>query len=461
MPPPVPESIGKYRVTRALGKGAMGMVYEGFDPVIERRVAIKTILSEYLEAAEMAEAVARFKREAQAGGRLQHPGIVGVYEYGEVNDMAFIVMEYVEGRELKKVLSEGPKLELIEIFEIMKQLLSALDYSHKAGVVHRDIKPANVMVTMPGPKVKVMDFGIARLEKSNLTQVGTVVGTPTHMSPEQLMGLPADGRADLWSTGVILYELLTGVSPFLAETPATVMHKVLQTDPDPPTALNPALPKGFDAVVARALARKPEERFQTAREFAAAMLIALQGRVPNATSTAMRGADPQKTIATGMRRAAGVTLSPESLAEIERSLSRHMGPLAKVLIQQTTGQAASVDELLRILADNIPDPDEQRAFLAKANSVKAKAEATAARTQPTAPAPAQASKAASATRTGFTPEALEKAEKQLASYVGPLARVLIKDAAGKSGNLKELYTQLAAHIDSEEERRDFLASLPR
>ena len=463
MPPPVPESIGKYRVARALGKGAMGMVYEGFDPVIERRVAIKTILSEYLEAAEMAEAVARFKREAQAGGRLQHPGIVGVYEYGEVNDMAYIVMEYVEGRELKKVLSEGPKLELIEIFEIMKQLLSALDYSHKAGVVHRDIKPANVMVTMPGPKVKVMDFGIARLEKSNLTQVGTVVGTPTHMSPEQLMGLPADGRADLWSSGVILYEMLTGVSPFLAETPATVMHKVLQTDPDPPTALNPALPKGFDAVVARALARKPEERFQTAKEFSAAMLIALQGRVPTATATAMRGADVQKTIATGMRRApVGVTLSPEALAEIERSLSRHMGPLAKVLIQETSGQAASVDEMLRILADNIPDPDEQRAFLAKAKSVKAKADATAARTQPVAaPAQTQASKAASATRTAFTPEVLEKAEKQLASYVGPLARVLIKDAAGKSGNLKELYTQLAAHIDSEEERRDFLASLPR
>jgi len=458
----VPESIGKYRVARALGKGAMGMVYEGFDPVIERRVAIKTILSEYLEAAEMQEAVARFKREAQAGGRLQHPGIVGVYEYGEVNDMAFIVMEYVEGRELKKVLSEGPKLEMIEIFEIMKQLLSALDYSHKQGVVHRDIKPANVMIMMPGPKVKIMDFGIARLEKSNLTQVGTVVGTPTHMSPEQLMGLPADGRADLWSTGVILYELLTGVSPFLAETPATVMHKVLQTDPDPPTLLNPALPKGFDAVVARALARKPEERFQTAREFAAAMLIALQGRVPTSTATAMRGADAQKTIATGMRRAPGLALSPESLAEIERSLSRHMGPLAKVLIQETTGQAASIDELLRILADNIPDPEEQRAFLAKAAAVKSRIDAPAAKTQPAAPAPAQGqANKTGATRAAFTPEMLAKAEKQLASYVGPLARVLIKDAAGKSGNLKELYSQLAAHIDSEEERRDFLASLPR
>ena len=159
----------------------------------------------------------------------------------------------------------------------MKQLLAALDYSHKQGVVHRDIKPANLMIT-PGPKVKVMDFGIARLESSSLTQVGTVVGTPTHMSPEQLMGLTADGRADLWSSGVILYELLTGVSPFLADTPATVMHKVLQREPDKPSTLIPTLPPGFDGVIARALAKKADERFQTAREFQAALLQALQGK---------------------------------------------------------------------------------------------------------------------------------------------------------------------------------------
>src|SRR6185312_10774538 len=242
------ESIGKYRVTRPLGRGAMGMVYEGFDPVIERRVAIKTILAEYLEAAEMQEASTRFKREAQAGGRLQHPGIVAVYEYGDDKDMAYIVMEYVEGRELKSILRDGPPLELIDTFEIMKQLLAALDYSHKQGVVHRDIKPANVMVTA-GNKVKVMDFGIARLESSSLTQVGTVVGTPTHMSPEQLTGMQADGRADLWSAAVILYEMLTGVSPFLAETPATVMHKVLQLEPEAPSKVKQGVPPGFDAVL--------------------------------------------------------------------------------------------------------------------------------------------------------------------------------------------------------------------
>jgi serine/threonine-protein kinase len=450
----LPQSIGKYRITRALGKGAMGMVYEGFDPVIERKVAIKTILGEFLEAAEMEEAIARFKREAQAGGRLQHPGIVGVYEYGGDGHMAFIVMEYVEGEELKRMLSSGKRFELIDVFEIMKQLLGALDYSHKQGVVHRDIKPANLMIT-PGPKVKVMDFGIARLESSSLTQVGTVVGTPTHMSPEQLMGLTADGRADLWSSGVILYELLTGINPFLAETPASVMHKVLQLDPAKPSSLVPQLPPGFDGVAARALAKKADERFQTAREFQAALVQALQGKAVTAAAMPRGDAARAPQAATAVRKAPAVALAPETLAEIERSLSRHVGPLARVLIQRSQGEAASVEEFFRALAESIPDADEQKAFMKKMAGVKL---------QPARPAPeadVAAKAGAQAAKTAFTPEVLATAEKRLASYVGPLARILIKDAAGKSGNLKELYTQLAAHIDSEDERRDFLASLPR
>src|SRR5690349_2217121 len=348
----VPKQIGKYTVTRALGKGAMGMVYEGFDPVIERKVAIKTILSEHLEEADMEEAIARFKREAQAGGRLQHPNIVAVYEYGNDGGTAFMVTEYVDGDELKRILGSGRSFEIIEVFEIMKQLLTALDYSHKQGVVHRDIKPANLMVILPGPKVKVMDFGIARISSSNLTQVGTVVGTPTHMAPEQLMGIPADGRVDLWSSGVILYELLTGASPFLADTPAAVMHNVLQADPVPPSSLNPAIPRGFDGVVARALAKKADERFRTAREFQAALLMALQGKSVTATmtlktQTAMKAPEPVPVLA----------VSPESLAEIERSLSRHMGPLAKVLIKKSRAEATSFDEFFNLLAEQIPDAE--------------------------------------------------------------------------------------------------------
>ena len=464
-----PQSIGKYKVTRPLGKGAMGMVYEGFDPVIERKVAIKTILGEYLEAAEMEEAVARFKREAQAGGRLMHPGIVGVYEYGHEGEMAFIVMEYVEGDELKRALSKGKRFELIEVFEIMKQLLAALDYSHKQGVVHRDIKPANLMI-LPGPKVKIMDFGIARLASSNLTQVGTVVGTPTHMAPEQLMGVPADGRADLWSSGVILYELLTGKSPFLAETPAAVMHKVLQGDVPPPSSIDSSLPPGFDGVVARALAKKPDERFQNAREFQNGLLLALQGKAVSLTA-ARRMPSPEKTLtpaeaskveasraATAVRKAPALSIPPEAVAEVERSLSRYMGPLAGVLVKRTQGEAKTIEEFFRLLADNIPEGDEQAEFLRKMKSIRPEKAAPAPdATIATGKAPA----AAAATRPAFTPEALAAAEKSLASYVGPLARVLIKEAAGKSGNLKELYVQLAAHIDSEDERREFLASLKR
>jgi len=449
-----PEAIGKYRVTRPLGRGAMGMVYEGFDPVIERRVAIKTILAEYLEAAEMQEASTRFKREAQAGGRLQHPGIVAVYEYGEDKDMAYIVMEYVEGRELKSILRDGPPLELIDTFEIMKQLLAALDYSHRQGVVHRDVKPANVMVAA-GNKVKVMDFGIARLESSSLTQVGTVVGTPTHMSPEQLTGMQADGRADLWSAGVILYEMLTGVNPFLAETPATVMHKVLQLQPEPPSKAKPGVPPGFDAVLARALAKKADQRFQSALEFAAAILQVMRFRPGTATTSATRPAERSQRAATAVRTASAIAIDPAALEEIERSLSRHVGPLAGVLVKRTQAASGSVEEFFRTLAESIPDRDEQKAFLKKMALVKPKVEATSpGKTVPAAPAAAPA-------RAAFTPEVLSTAERRLAQYVGPLARVLIRQAAESTGNLKELYAQLATHIDSDEERGAFLDSLPR
>lgn len=268
----IPTKLGKYDIRRELGQGAMGVVYEGFDPMIGRRVALKTVKRDQLESTEANEILARFRREAQAAGRMTHPNIVAIYEYGEdqnAGGIAFIAMEFVEGRELKDYFDCEERFPLPEIVRIMGQLLDALDYSHRQGVVHRDIKPANIILLADGT-VKVADFGIARIESSNLTQAGSVLGTPSYMSPEQFMGQTVDGRSDLFSAGVVLYQFLTGEKPFTGAL-TTIMHKVLKEEPPAPSVLNVQVPRLFDAIVRRALAKRPDERFQTAREFAAAL----------------------------------------------------------------------------------------------------------------------------------------------------------------------------------------------
>jgi serine/threonine-protein kinase len=273
----LPEKLGKYEIRRELGSGAMGVVYEGWDPGIGRRVAIKTVRRDQLERSEAGEILARFQREAQAAGRLSHPHIVPVFEYGEAPDgTVFIAMEFIEGRELADYFESNERFGIPEVGRIMKELLAALGHAHQNGIVHRDIKPANIILLKDGT-VKVADFGIARIESSNLTQAGAVLGTPAYMSPEQFMGQTIDGRSDLFSAGVILYQLLTGDKPFTG-TLTTIMHKVLKEEPPPPSDLNVQAPRPFDALVTRALAKRPEDRFQTAQEFALAIETALQGK---------------------------------------------------------------------------------------------------------------------------------------------------------------------------------------
>jgi len=288
---PLPTKLGKYEIRRELGSGAMGVVYEGWDPGIARRVAIKTVRRDQLDRAEAGEILARFQREAQSAGRLSHPNIVSIFEYGEEADgTSFIAMEFIEGRELKDYFDANERFALPEVQRIMGELLSALGHAHKHGIVHRDIKPANIILLKDGT-VKVADFGIARIESSNLTQAGAVMGTPAYMSPEQFMGQTVDGRSDLFSAGVILYQFLTGDKPFTG-TLTTIMHKVLKEDPPPPSELNVQVPRPFDALVRQALAKRPEERFQTAQEFAAAIVAALQNKVPtNVEATLIGNAD--------------------------------------------------------------------------------------------------------------------------------------------------------------------------
>ncbi|EFH11152.1 serine/threonine-protein kinase, partial [Teichococcus cervicalis] len=280
-----PELSAKYALRGTLGRGASGVVLDAFDRLIQRRVAIKLVQLPPRGEAEAAETHQRFRREAQAAGRLSHPGIVAVYDYGENDGQAWIVMERVGGGTLKALLDSGVRLPVAEASRIAIQVLEALAYSHARGVVHRDIKPANIMLDDAedgtAPRVKITDFGISRLEDSAITRLGTVLGTPSSMAPEQLRGEPADHRADIWAAGTVLYQLLTGEKAFSGGFQA-VMHKVLHTEPVAPSLLSDSLPRGFDAVLARALAKRPQDRFQSASDFAHAVAEAARETPPPA-----------------------------------------------------------------------------------------------------------------------------------------------------------------------------------
>jgi serine/threonine-protein kinase len=278
---PEPKRIGRYDVERVLGKGAMGVVYEGNDTRLHRKVAVKTILKSALDSDSAKEYSMRFAREAQAVARLNHPNIVQVFDYAEEGDLAYIVMELVRGRELKTFFEAREKFELKEAVHIMGELCEALHFAHEAGIIHRDIKPANVMIDAKG-RVKLTDFGVARITDpdrtlSDKTQAGMVVGTPSYMSPEQIQGLALDRRTDVFSAGVILYEFLCGQKPFAGAGAWTIAKKILQEAPAPPSSVNPALSPLFDAVVAKALAKNPADRYQTARQLGYAVLRAAEG----------------------------------------------------------------------------------------------------------------------------------------------------------------------------------------
>lgn len=264
MPTELPKKIGHYRIVRQLGIGAVGIVYEAIDPQ-QRPVALKVIRRELLEGADAEDVLIRFIQEAQSVQQFDHPNIVHVYELGVLNDLLFMAMELVEGRTLKQYLDEKPPLDLAVVERLMAELLGALEYSHSFGVVHRDIKPANIML-LPNGQIKVADFGLAKIETSDLTHHGDVMGTPGYMAPEQLAGESVDRRADLFAAGVLLYQLLTGDRPYKGNF-VMVAHQIVNQSPPRPSEKYPALSTVFDPVVARALARDRLQRYQTAREF--------------------------------------------------------------------------------------------------------------------------------------------------------------------------------------------------
>src|SRR5438477_4973895 len=257
--------LGRYQVEKELGKGAMGVVYGGKDPKIGRVVAIKTMaLSAEFEADELTEAKERFFREAETAGRLNHPNIVTIFDAGEEHDLCYIAMEFLKGKDLVPYTKQPNLFPPEKVLSIIERVGEALSYAHTMGIVHRDIKPANIMYEPERDTVKVTDFGIARITDSSRTKTGMVLGTPSYMSPEQLAGRKIDGRSDLFSLGVTLYQMLAGRLPFEGESLTQLMFAIANTPHPPIREYNPALPEWIDALIERALAKDFEkQRFQT------------------------------------------------------------------------------------------------------------------------------------------------------------------------------------------------------
>ena len=274
------KKIGRYKIVSELGRGAMGVVYKAEDPNLERVVALKTIILEK-DAEGRAEYQKRFFLEAKAAGKLAHPNIVTVYDFGEVDGVAYLAMELLEGTDLRKRVQQA-RLAPVEAVEIACHVAEGLAYAHQRGIVHRDIKPANIMLPDRGP-AKIMDFGLARMRVADhKTSTGIVLGTPRYMSPEQISGQPVDQRSDIFSMGIVLWEMLTGRRLFSGTEMAQVSHSITYDEHEPPTRVNPELPAMLDFVVARALKKDPAVRYQDADEMAADLhtcLAELRGRV--------------------------------------------------------------------------------------------------------------------------------------------------------------------------------------
>jgi serine/threonine protein kinase len=473
-----PQQLGKYTISEVLGKGAMGVVYKGFDPHIRRTVALKTIRKELIDDDQAATLLARFRNEAQAAGRLSHPGIVGVYEWGEVGDLVFLAMEYVAGNSLREYFNRGTHFEGYDAVSVMAQLLDALQYAHEQGVWHRDIKPANIIIMNNG-KLKIADFGIARIETSNLTQTGAIMGTPGYMAPEQYSGPAVDWRADLFSAGVVMYQLLTGARPFTG-SPESIAYKICHVEPVLPSEADPGrCTTQFDAVAMKALAKNPAERYQDAHSFRAAVLGAFAAPVSPVLS--------EETIINELIRPSGrqdpsqpsipSSPSPSSspsyptpsqpttksvpppgwdagvLRQVEQQLSRILGPVGKVMVRRGAASTTDIDRLYRLLAENLTNPAERSAFLAGRQQLQgAAAHETGMGTLAPGSGPGP--------RTGLTvlltADAIEQATRRLAADLGPIAKAVAKKAATQATSRRHFHQLLAEKLADPAERARFL-----
>ncbi|HYL86915.1 MAG TPA: PEGA domain-containing protein [Candidatus Angelobacter sp.] len=339
---------GRYEIVGELGRGAMGIVFKAMDPVIGRTVAVKTIrLSEEGTGLSRPELLTRFQTEARAAGLLTHPNIVVVYDAGEEDGLYYITMELVEGKSLQALLDGGHAFPLPRTLRIMEQTCSALQFAHERNVVHRDIKPANLMLT-PDDTVKITDFGTAKiLQFGTMQQTSHVMGTPSYMSPEQVKGRAVDGRSDIFSLGVLLYEMVTGEKPFPGQNITTVIYKIVNEDPVPPRQVDPSIHAGISAVIMRALAKEPEQRYQSCREMLEDLknyrALSYSGASPQSTMV-MGGGSPAATVIAGNPGGRGLASDDPTVIAAARSLNARAASPSHTPVVRRTGIIAPVAE---------------------------------------------------------------------------------------------------------------------
>jgi eukaryotic-like serine/threonine-protein kinase len=455
-----PQKIGKYVIDSVLGKGAMGVVYKAFDPGIERVVAVKTVRKDLVDPDLAVQVMARFQNEAKAAGRLLHPNIVSVYEYGEDELNAFIAMEYVEGTGLREYLSRKATFDIGQIVAIMSQLLLALDFAHERGVVHRDVKPANLILTASGV-LKVADFGIARIDTSNLTNAGMVMGTPSYMSPEQCQGKEVDKRSDLFSAGVVLYELLTGEKPFSGSIEA-IAFKICYEEAKLASEVSklPISP-ALDAVVSTAITKDPGARFQNAKAFNRALRLALDPQVNVKRET--QDATEINLAAVKLQAQAVPTWDDTTLHTIERELADLVGPMARVMVKKAAAKSKDTAELYASISDSITDPEVRQRFLDGMQRAAVERSGASKTTTSRAPTSARGTmpphlRSVSgdlAALAPLDPAFVDETTTRLMVYLGPIAKIVARKAAKEATNRQQFVQLVANHLGAQE-RAGFL-----
>ncbi len=449
-------SIGRYRIEALLGTGAMGEVYRAHDPAIDRLVAIKVVRPELVAGSGGEQLLERFRREARAAGRRFHPNIVAIWDFGDDNGMPFLVMELVEGQSLDQLIKSCGSLEPRRSVAIITQVLSALGFAHRNGIVHRDIKPSNIMV-LPADQVKVADFGIARLETSEFTIVGDLLGTPAYMAPEQLSGGPIDHRTDLFATGVILFEMLTGVKPFRGKSITEIMSFIEKRGPEDIRAFNPAVPEAMKHVIGKSVAFDPAQRYADAEAFSRAVADAMPGLPgePQLRGSAMSEADTQPTANAVQTTSGEASFSAELLRETERDLATFIGPMASIAVKRAVRHVSDLLGLYELLSRQVADPKDRDQFLARGRQ-RAAAGLGRARPPPGPAPPRRIERQSVAAARSPNPASIVAIESDLTRYIGPIARILVKRELGKFEFLAKLCLVLATHIPDEGERRAFL-----